>query len=77
MEVCKNITKHLCQCLRLQQAHREHGSGEETPCEELQKDDHHGMVNTGLTDSLGLDRRQEAGVSREACTESVTTQSYR
>lgn len=35
-------------------AYREHRGGEETPCEELQEDDDHSMVNTGLTDSLRL-----------------------
>lgn len=35
-------------------AYREHRGGEQTPCEKLQEDDDHSMVNTGLTDSLRL-----------------------
>lgn len=37
----------------------EHRGGKETPCKELQEDDHHGMVNTGLTDSLRLTEKEE------------------
>lgn len=40
-------------------AYRKHRGGEETPCKKLQEDDHHSMVNTGLTDSLRLDRKTE------------------
>lgn len=35
-------------------AYREHRRGEETPCKKFQEDDHHSMVNTGLTNSLRL-----------------------
>lgn len=47
-------------------AYREHWGGKETPCKKLQEDDHHSMVNTGLTDSLRLDRDGERHTNRKA-----------
>lgn len=34
--------------------YRKHRSGEKSPGEELQEDNHHGMVNTGLANPLWL-----------------------
>ena len=48
----------LCVCV---QAYRKHRGGEKTPCEKLQEDDHHSMVNTGLTDSLRLQGETQRG----------------
>lgn len=43
-------------------AYREHRGGKKTPCKKLQEDDHHSMVNTGLTDSLRLDGDRERDI---------------
>lgn len=54
--VCPCHSVCVCVCIW---AYREHWGGKETPCKKLQEDDHHSVVNTGLTDSLRLDGNRE------------------
>lgn len=65
------ITVCLCEsvCIR---AYREHWGGKKTPCKKLQEDDHHGMVNTGLTDSLRLDGDGETHTNRKTISSAAT-----
>lgn len=70
-----NTLQRLCQftkqyvCVAVCIAYREHRGSEKTPCEKLQEDDNHSMVNTGLTDSLrlhgGRERQTEKVVSQQ------------
>lgn len=53
------LSVYVTACVR---AYREHWGGEETPSKKLQEDDHHGVVNTGLTDSLRLDGDRDGKV---------------
>lgn len=45
--------------------YRKHGGGEKTPRKKLQEDDHHGMVNTRLADSLRLRGEKERWLGGE------------
>lgn len=60
------ITVRLCEeGFESSGAYREHRGGEQTPCKKLQEDDHHSMVNTGLTDSLRLERERNTDKDTE------------
>lgn len=70
--VCQTINSYVsihnrvCMCMRTLQAYREHRGSEQTPCKKLQEDDHHGMVNTGLPNSLRLNGDKHRHTGRKA-----------